>query len=64
MIINVTGLNPNSNHGFHVHTYGDLSGNCDSSSSHYNPFNVQHGAPNDRPTRMYGGFGGFGSPNV
>jgi Cu/Zn superoxide dismutase len=30
-------------HGFHIHTYGDLSNGCDSLCSHYNPTNQTHG---------------------
>jgi len=32
-------------HGFHIHVDGDLSNGCQSTSGHYNPFNVNHGAP-------------------
>ncbi|KAJ8047323.1 Superoxide dismutase [Cu-Zn] [Holothuria leucospilota] len=32
-------------HGFHVHTYGDLSDGCQSTGGHYNPFNKNHGGP-------------------
>ncbi|ELT99613.1 hypothetical protein CAPTEDRAFT_148692 [Capitella teleta] len=34
-------------HGFHVHELGDLSNGCDSTGSHYNPLDVDHGAPHD-----------------
>jgi Cu-Zn family superoxide dismutase len=42
---NFTGLTPNSNHGFHIHDYGDLSQGCQSVGEHYNPFELEHGAP-------------------
>lgn len=41
--IQITGLKPNSVHGLHVHTSGDLRKGCDSLCSHYNPFNGIHG---------------------
>jgi superoxide dismutase, Cu-Zn family len=31
----------------HVHASGDLSQGCQSASSHFNPFNLIHGAPGD-----------------
>ena len=49
MVINVTGLNPNQQHGFQVRTLGDHSNGCASTSEIYNPFRVQHGGPNDLP---------------
>ncbi|GBL73650.1 hypothetical protein AVEN_16075-1, partial [Araneus ventricosus] len=33
-------------HGFHVHTSGDMSNGCQSTGSHYNPKNANHGGPN------------------
>ncbi|KAF8766784.1 Extracellular superoxide dismutase [Cu-Zn] like protein [Argiope bruennichi] len=33
-------------HGFHVHASGDLSNGCQSTGSHYNPKNANHGGPN------------------
>ena len=43
--INITGLKPNSKHGFHVHEKGDLTNGCESMCAHYNPFNKKHGCP-------------------
>jgi len=40
---NITGLNPNQKHAFHIHEYGDLTDNCNSACAHYNPFNENHG---------------------
>jgi superoxide dismutase, Cu-Zn family len=42
---NISGLS-DGEHGFHVHEYGDLSDNCNSGCSHFNPFNETHGGPN------------------
>ena len=41
----VTGLKPNSLHGFHVHEAGDLSDKCTSMCAHFNPYNMTHGCP-------------------
>jgi superoxide dismutase, Cu-Zn family len=43
--INVSGLNPNSLHGFHVHEAGDLTDKCTSMCAHFNPYNKTHGCP-------------------
>lgn len=34
-------------HGFHVHTNGDLSRSCQSTGVHFNPMGVAHGGPMD-----------------
>lgn len=40
----VSGLTPNSSHGFHVHEHGDCSAaNADSAGDHYNPAKKAHG---------------------
>ncbi|EKD00480.1 copper/zinc superoxide dismutase [Trichosporon asahii var. asahii CBS 8904] len=45
----ITGLEPLSTHGFHVHEFGDISGEgCLATGGHYNPFNQTHGAPEDK----------------
>ncbi|BEJ15506.1 hypothetical protein CspHIS471_0501110 [Cutaneotrichosporon sp. HIS471] len=44
----IRGLNPNQDHGFHVHEFGDLSDGCMSTGAHYNPFGHDHGAPSDK----------------
>jgi Cu-Zn family superoxide dismutase len=41
----ITGLKPNSKHGFHIHTLGDLTKGCLSAGGHWNPFDAPHGAP-------------------
>lgn len=43
---NVTGLKPGL-HGFHIHEKADFSNGCLSAGPHYNPFNKNHGAPED-----------------
>ncbi|RCI15240.1 hypothetical protein L249_6462 [Ophiocordyceps polyrhachis-furcata BCC 54312] len=36
-----------SERGFHIHTFGNLTGGCASTGPHYNPFNQTHGSPDD-----------------
>lgn len=44
--VNVTGLAPNSKHGFHLMQFGDMLANgCYSQGSEFNPFNMTHGGP-------------------
>jgi|UniRef100_A0A6C0DGU1 Cu-Zn family superoxide dismutase len=47
VIINIqlSGLNKNSLHGFHVHESGDLTDQCTSMCAHFNPYNKNHGCP-------------------
>lgn len=42
----ITGLTPGK-HGFHVHALGDTTNGCMSTGPHFNPKNVEHGAPDD-----------------
>ncbi|KAI8330915.1 copper/zinc superoxide dismutase [Blakeslea trispora] len=42
IVANITGLTE-GNHGIHIHTFGDLSKGCNSTGTHYNPFNRTHG---------------------
>ena len=44
--VNIKGLKPGY-HGFHIHQSGDLTQGCVSGCAHYNPFNKNHGGPND-----------------
>ena len=46
--LNITGLNPNSLHGFHVHEAGDLTDKCTSMCAHFNPYGNTHGCPGMR----------------
>lgn len=43
--LNLSGLKPNSLHGFHVHEAGDLTDKCTSMCAHFNPYGVTHGCP-------------------
>lgn len=45
--VKITGLKPNSIHGFHIHTAGDLREGCKSLCAHWNPYGATHGAPDD-----------------
>ena len=46
--VNISGLQPNSLHGFHVHEAGDLTDKCTSMCAHFNPFNKTHGGPGSK----------------
>jgi Cu-Zn family superoxide dismutase len=54
--INLTGLDPNKNHGFHIHESGDLSNGCTSLCAHFNPYNQVHGG-REEETRHVGDLG-------
>jgi Cu-Zn family superoxide dismutase len=43
--LDITGLKPNSLHGFHVHEAGDLTDKCTSMCAHFNPSGKNHGCP-------------------
>lgn len=42
----ISGLKPGL-HGFHVHALGDTTNGCMSTGPHFNPFDKEHGAPED-----------------
>ena len=46
--VNIEGLKKNALHGFHVHEAGDLSDECMSMCSHFNPYNKLHGCPGNK----------------
>lgn len=43
--VHLKGLKKNAKQGFHVHEYGDMSEQCTSMCSHFNPTNDTHGCP-------------------
>lgn len=48
VVAHVEGLTPGK-HGFHIHQYGDISApDGTSTGGHFNPENVNHGAPGDK----------------
>lgn len=48
IVADITGLAPNSSHGFHIHEYGDVSApDGTSAGGHYSPKGHLHGAPGD-----------------
>lgn len=69
VVANVTGLKPNSKHGFHVHQWGNISANDGTATGgHYDPTgNAEHGLPSvhshgDDVHAMTGGHAGdFGN---
>ena len=60
--LNITGLKPNSLHGFHVHEAGDLTDKCTSMCAHFNPFNTTHGCPGMK-NRHVGDLGNISTNN-
>ena len=58
----VTGLKPNSKHGFHIHQFGDLSKEDGTATGgHYNPHDVEHGLPKEGEHVTGGHAGDFGN---
>jgi Cu-Zn family superoxide dismutase len=43
--VDLSGLNENALHGFHVHECGDMSEQCESMCAHFNPTKDVHGCP-------------------
>jgi Cu-Zn family superoxide dismutase len=58
----ITGLT-NGEHGFHIHTYGDLTDGCDSACAHFNPDGTNHGGL-DSKVRHLGDLGNIASKNM
>jgi len=47
--VQAKGLEPNTYHGFHIHTFGDtVTKGCQSTGSHFNPYHRLHGGPTDK----------------
>jgi len=53
VIATISGLEPQSMHGFHIHQYGDCS-DADglSAGGHFDPFGMPHGAPTNTERHM------------
>ena len=47
----INGLS-NGLHGFHDHTYGDLTELCKNACSHFNPYNKNHGSNNSKERHL------------
>jgi len=60
--LHITGLNPNSLHGFHVHEAGDLTDKCTSMCAHFNPYGNTHGCPGMK-VRHVGDLGNISTNN-
>ncbi len=46
-VADIDGLEPNTKHGFHIHSKGDLSApDLSSAGGHFNPTHEKHGGPN------------------
>ena len=60
--LNISGLKPKSEHGFHVHEAGDLSDKCTSMCAHFNPYGSTHGSP-DMKKRHVGDLGNIVTNN-
>jgi Cu-Zn family superoxide dismutase len=53
--VKVSGLPPNTTHGLHVHTLGNLVDGCISAGGHFNPSNSPHGGPTDAADARHAG---------
>lgn len=53
--VKITGLKPNSVHGFHIHVAGDLREGCKSLCTHWNPYDAPHGGPGDSKNNRHVG---------
>jgi Cu-Zn family superoxide dismutase len=57
VVADLTGLAPNSTHGFHIHEFGDCSApDATSAGGHFNPGGMPHGGP-DSPQHHAGDLG-------
>ena len=49
VVVDVKGLKPNTEHGFHIHEFGDVSANDGmSAGGHFNPTKHRHSGPKDK----------------
>jgi Cu-Zn family superoxide dismutase len=53
--VKISGLKPNSLHGFHVHVAGDLREGCKSLCDHWNPYGGTHGGLTDSKKDRHAG---------
>ncbi|XP_078342305.1 uncharacterized protein LOC144628121 isoform X1 [Oculina patagonica] len=54
--VKISGLPPNTMHGFHIHQFGDIvTDGCQSTGGHFNPFNRNHGGPQNKFKRRHVG---------
>lgn len=57
VVVEASGLEPNTTHAFHFHEHGDCSAaDATSAGGHFNPSGASHGAPSD-PAHHAGDFG-------
>ena len=57
IVAEITGLEPNTKHGFHIHQYGDISAkDGKATAGHFNPHGIDHAGP-DADHRHVGDFG-------
>ena len=57
VVADVTGLEPNTTHGFHIHEFGDCSAaDAGSAGDHFSPKPAEHGGP-DTPVHHAGDLG-------
>ena len=47
--MHVTGLEPFTTHGFHVHEFGDLTNGCESTGGHFDPDGTMHAGHRNKP---------------
>jgi len=51
--VSLCGFNDTKKHGWHVHAVGNTDNQCAAAGPHFNPLNLQHGAPTDQYRFVY-----------